>query len=160
MRPLQALKLDDDVAREVAVLGCLHAALQYAVTGATLHRSIQCVVLCVFTLHCCRGRGSAEQKQQRQCWHAQLSEALPSCDRAKWAIVEWMDPRLESHATQVSCVIARHGSASLAHAPATVDGSNLIWLPALLWYRFCRTGLGLSGTSGDSIPQWRRGPRL
>ncbi|KAL4853977.1 Inactive ubiquitin carboxyl-terminal hydrolase 53 [Chlorella vulgaris] len=96
----QALKLDDDVAREVAVLGCLHAALQYAVTGATLHRSIQCVVLCVFTLHCCRGRGSAEQKQQRQCWHAQLSEALPSCDRAKWAIVEWMDPRLESHATQ------------------------------------------------------------
>lgn len=97
----QALKLDDDGAREEAVLSCLHAALEYAVAGAVAHRSIQCVVLCVFTLHCCRGRGSAEQKQQRQGWHTQLSDALPAGDRAKWAAVGWVDPRLESHATQV-----------------------------------------------------------
>jgi hypothetical protein len=97
---LQALKLDEDAAREEAVLQCLHAALQYAVTGAMQYRSIQCVVLCVFTLHCCRGRGSAEQKQQRQGWHTQLNEALPSGDKARWASVGWVDPRLESHATQ------------------------------------------------------------
>jgi hypothetical protein len=94
------LKLDEDAAREEAVLQCLHAALQYAVTGAMQYRSIQCVVLCVFTLHCCRGRGGAEQKQQRQGWHTQLSEALPSGDKARWASVGWVDPRLESHATQ------------------------------------------------------------
>lgn len=98
---VQALKLDEDVAREEAVLSCLHSALQYAVSGAVAHRSIQCVVLCVFTLHCCRGRGSAEQKQQRQAWHTQLSDALPAGDKAKWAAVGWVDPRLESHATQV-----------------------------------------------------------
>ena len=97
----QALKLDEDGAREEAVLSCLHSALQYAVSGAVAHRSIQCVVLCVFTLHCCRGRGSAEQKQQRQAWHTQLSDALPAGDKAKWAAVGWVDPRLESHATQV-----------------------------------------------------------
>ncbi|KAL4433793.1 hypothetical protein ABPG75_000234 [Micractinium tetrahymenae] len=96
----QALKLDDDAAREEAVLASLHAALQYAVTGAVQFHSIQCVVLCVFTLHCCRGRGSPEQKAQRQGWHAQLGDALPAGDKAKWAAVGWVDPRLESHATQ------------------------------------------------------------
>lgn len=97
----QALKLDDDAAREAATLASLHAALQYAVTGAVQFHSIQCVVLCVFTLHCCRGRGTPEQKAQRQGWHAQLSDALPAGDKAKWAAVGWVDPRLESHATQV-----------------------------------------------------------
>lgn len=48
------------------MLASLHAALQYAVTGAVRFHSIQCVVLCVFTLHCCRGRGAQEQKAQRQ----------------------------------------------------------------------------------------------
>ena len=97
---LQALRVDDDGAREQAVLAALHAALQYAVTGAVRFRSIQCVVLCVFTLHCCRGRGGADEKQQRQAWHSSLSEALPAGDKAEWAAVSWVDPRLESHATQ------------------------------------------------------------
>lgn len=92
--------MDEDVGREVAVLASLHAALQYAVTGAVRYHSIQCVVLCVFTLHCCRGRGTLEQKAQRQGWHGQLSDALPAGDRGKWAAVGWVDPRLESHATQ------------------------------------------------------------
>jgi hypothetical protein len=95
---LQALKLDDDVEREEAVLSCLHAALQYGVTGAARYRSIQCVVLCIFALHCCRGRGSAEQKQERQGWHTQLGEALPAGDKARWAAAGWVDPRLESPA--------------------------------------------------------------
>lgn len=112
----QALKLDEDEGREEAVLGALHAALGYAVAGAVAYRSIQCVVLCVFTLHCCRGRGSADQKQQRQGWHAQLSDALPAGDKAKWAGVGWVDPRLESHATQVRRGGGGGGGLTLAQA--------------------------------------------
>ena len=95
----QALKLTDDAQREEAVLDCLHRALEYAVQGATQFLSIQCVVLCVFTLHCCRGRGTPEQKQQRQAWHAALADRLPAGDKAAWAALPWVDPRTESHST-------------------------------------------------------------
>lgn len=141
-QPLQALKLDGESAREAAVLASLHAALQYAVTGAVQFHSIQCVVLCVFTLHCCRGRGTAEQKAQRQGWHAQLSDALPAGDKAKWAAVGWVDPRLESHATQVGQRVpkgargagaglawCRRGSADLGAAgPGSLERASTISL--------------------------------
>eukprot|EP00887_Chlorella_sp_A99_P005124 scaffold25.g5124.t1 len=95
----QALKLTDDQEREAAVLECLHRALEYAVHGATQFLSIQCVVLCVFTLHCCRGRGSTEQKAARQGWHAALADRLPAGEKAAWAGLPWVDPRIESHST-------------------------------------------------------------
>ena len=57
------------------------------------------MVLCVFTLHCCRGRGSLEQKQQRQAWHAALADRLPAGDKAAWGPLPWVDPRIESHST-------------------------------------------------------------
>lgn len=57
----QVCKAEDDAAREAAALGSLHAALEHAVRGALEFTSIQCLVLAVFTLHTCRGRGSAEQ---------------------------------------------------------------------------------------------------
>lgn len=126
--------MDEDAAREEAVLSCLHSALQYAVSGAVAHRSIQCVVLCVFTLHCCRGRGSAEQKQQRQAWHTQLSDALPAGDKAKWAAVGWVDPRLESHATQVrgaGCLELAEPCSRGALAPVCVE---LAWNGRKLWH--------------------------
>lgn len=38
-----------------------------------------------------------------QGWHGQLGDALPAGDKAAWTAVKWVDPRLESHATQVGC---------------------------------------------------------
>ena len=165
----QALKLDEDEGREEAVLGALHAALGYAVAGRRGYRSIQCVVLCVFTLHCCRGRGSADQKQQRQGWHAQLSDALPGGRQGQVGGrgVGGPPPRVGTH-TGAACwwwwwwADAAAGGAVRVCVVQHQAGSGVL-LPSGCTLTLPgpgrRTGLVSSGTSGGSTPRWRCGQR-
>ena len=96
---MQVCKAEEDAAREELALQSMHSVLDCACQGALAHASLQCLVLAVFTLHTCRGRGNAEQL----AWRRQQAAALEARfgglagGAARWAKTKWVDPRVESY---------------------------------------------------------------
>lgn len=95
----QVCKCEEDAAREAAALEAMHRVLEFAAAGALRYASIQCLVLAVFTLHTCRGRGTPEQLAWRREQAAALGERFggPAGSASRWAKTKWVDPRVESY---------------------------------------------------------------